>query len=147
MRAETRYVTYDGTAFVYAEDAEYYEISHRLQAKRRAVAGMVSHYMCELCRTRNRIRSIENILSDLNQKLRNPEVYKTTEHIKLMIDRIKFRADLHSNIHSAKYLKEARAKYNIYLSRIDSNIKRYTETHDALVKSRKESSTTEKTKS
>jgi len=139
MKAETRYVTYDGTAFVYAEDAEYYEISHRLQAKRHTVAGIVSNYMSELSQTRNRIRSIESHLSDLNHKLRNPEVYKTTEHIKLMVERIKFRADLHCNIHHAKYLKEARAKYNIYLSRIDSNIKRYTEAHDALVKSRKES--------
>lgn len=147
MKAETRYITYDGVAFVYAEDAKYYEISHRLQAKRRAVAGMVSHYMGELYQTRYRIRSIQNILADLNQKLRNPEVYKTTEHIKLMVERIKYRADLHSNIHQAEYLKEARAKYNIYLSRIDSDIKRYAEAHDALVKSRKESSTTEKTKS
>lgn len=136
MKEEMRYVAYDGVAFVYKEDAEYYEISHRLQAKRKIVADIVSGHMRELTQTRMRINVIEGHLAEIKRKLRNPEVYTTRDHIKLMVDRIRYRADLHMNVHKAMNLKEERAKYNQYLSRIDSDIKRYAEAHDVVVEER-----------
>ena len=145
MKAETRYIAYDGTAFVYSEDAQYHEIIKRLQAKRDALAQLVGTYMYGITKYRRAITSIEKTLKEINEKLRTPEVYETSEHVKLMINRINHRADLHMNIRSLNDIKLAAAKYNRKLSKTDSDIKRYTEIHDNLVKNRNGFLTNEKT--
>lgn len=136
MKEETRYVAYDGAAFVYKEDAEYHEIDRRLCARRYCLARIVGTYMSQVVHARSRINSIETRLVSLNEKLRTPGVYETTDHIKLLADRMNYRADLRMEVLSLKNTKRELVKYNKLLSKTDNDIKRYRQAHDELVASR-----------
>ena len=129
MKMEARYIAYDGASFVYKEDAEYHEIDRRLCARRYCLARIVGTYM-------SRITSIETRLVSLNEKLRAPGVYETTDHIKLLADRMNYRADLRMEVLSLKNTKRELVKYNKLLSKTDNDIKRYRQAHDERVASR-----------
>lgn len=136
MKMEARYIAYDGASFVYKEDAEYHEIDRRLCARRYCLAHIVSTYMGQVAHARSRINSIETRLVNLNEKLRTSEVYESTDHIRLLADRMNYRADLRLEVLSLKNTKRELVKYNKLLSKTDNDIKRYRQVHDELVASR-----------
>ena len=136
MKMEARYIAYDGATFVYKEDAEYHEIDRRLCARRYCLARIVGTYMSQVSHTRSRINSIEKILVNLNEKLRAPGVYETTDHIRLLADRLNYRADLRMEVLNLKNTKSELVKYNKLLSKTDNDIKRYKMAHDELVAGR-----------
>lgn len=136
MKTETRFITYDGVAFVYKEDAEYHEIYYRLCKRRQRLAYLVSTYMGQVAIKRGLIRSTEKMLAEINKKLRTPEVYETIDHIKLLDDRMIFRAKLRMAVLDLKSIKSELVKYNRLLSKTEESIKYYRVKHDKIVSDR-----------
>lgn len=136
MKMEARYIAYDGATFVHKEDAEYHEIDRRLCGRRYCLACIVGTYMSQASMIRGRITLIEKILANLNEKLRNPEVYESIDHIRLLTERMRRRADLRMEVLNLKNTKSELAKYNKLLSKTDNDIKRYRLAHEEIVASR-----------
>ena len=136
MKTETRFIAYDGVAFVYKEDAEYHEIYYRLCKRRQRLVYLVSTYMGQLSIKRRLIRSTEKMLAEINKKLRTPEVYETIDHVKLLDDRMNLRAELRMAVLNLKSIKSELVKYNRLLSKTEASIKYYRVKHDEIVAGR-----------
>lgn len=136
MKTETRFIAYDGVAFVYKEDAEYHEIYYRLCKRRQRLVYLVSTYMGQLSIKRRLIRSTEKMLVEINKKLRTPEVYETIDHVKLLDDRMNLRAELRMAVLNLKSIKSELIKYNRLLSKTEASIKYYRVKHDEIVSGR-----------
>lgn len=133
MKETIRYVTFDGSIFEYKEDAEYYEIKRRLQAKRDILASIVSDYMRRLHNARKRINNIQTNLSEFKEKFRDPENQDSHNHVYWMADRMKNRAMLSMQVLNIKNIKQELARYNRLLSATDNDIRRYKDAHDVIV--------------
>ena len=136
MKTETRFITYDGVAFVYKEDAEYHEIYYRLYNRRRRLVYLVSTYMGQVAIKRRLISSTEKMLAEINKKLRTPEVYETIDHVKLLDDRMNLRAELRMAVLNLKSIKSELVKYNRLLSKTEESIKRCMMEHKRIVAGR-----------
>lgn len=136
MKTETRFITYDGVAFVYKEDAEYHEIYYRLCKRRQRLVYLVSTYMGQVAIKRRLIRSTEKMLVEINKKLRTPEVYETIDHVKLLDDRMNLRAELRMAVLNLKSIKSELVKYNRLLSKTEEDIKRCRMEHERIVAGR-----------
>lgn len=136
MKTEARFITYDGVAFVYKEDAEYHEIYYRLCKRRQRLVYLVSTYMGQLSIKRRLISSTEKMLAEINKKLRTPEVYETIDHVKLLDDRMNLRAELRMAVLNLKSIKSELVKYNRLLSKTEESIKYYRVKHDKIVSGR-----------
>lgn len=136
MKTETRFITYDGVAFVYKEDAEYHEIYYRLCKRRQRLVHFVSTYMGQVAIKRRLISSTEKMLAEINKKLRTPEVYETIDHVKLLDDRMNLRAELRMAVLNLKSIKSELVKYNRLLSKTEESIKYYRVKHDKIVSDR-----------
>lgn len=136
MKTETRFITYDGVAFVYKEDAEYHEICYRLYKRRQRLVYLVSTYMGQAAIKRRLIRSTEKMLAEINKKLRTPEVYETIDHVKLLDGRMNLRAELRMAVLNLKSIKSELVKYNRLLSKTEESIKYYRVKHDKIVSGR-----------
>ena len=136
MKTETRFITYDGVAFVYKEDAEYHEIYYRLCKRRQRLVYLVSTYMGQTTIKRRLIRSTEKMLVEINKKLRTPEVYETIDHVKLLDDRMNLRAELRMAVLNLKSIKSELVKYNRLLSKTEESIKYYRAKHAEIVAGR-----------
>lgn len=136
MKTEVRFITYDGVAFVYKEDAEYHEIYYRLCKRRQRLVYLVSTYMGQVAIKRRLIRSTEKMLAEINKKLRTPEVYETIDHVKLLDDRMNLRAELRMAVLNLKSIKSELVKYNRLLSKTEESIKYYRVKHDKIVSDR-----------
>ena len=136
MKTETRFIAYDGVAFVYKEDAEYHEIYYRLCKRRQRLVHLVSTYMGQVAIKRRLIRSTEKMLAEINKKLRTPEVYETIDHVKLLDDRMNLRAELRMAVLNLKSIKSELIKYNRLLSKTEASIKYYRVKHDEIVAGR-----------
>lgn len=136
MKTETRFITYDGVAFVYKEDAEYHEIYYRLCKRRQRLVYLVSTYMGQVAIKRRLISSTEKMLAEINKKLRTPEVYETIDHVKLLDDRMNLRAELRMAVLNLKSIKSELVKYNRLLSKTEESIKYYRVKHDKTVSDR-----------
>lgn len=136
MKTEVRFITYDGVAFVYKEDAEYHEIYYRLCKRRQRLVYLVSTYMGQVAIKRRLIRSTEKMLAEINKKLRTPEVYETIDHVKLLDDRMNLRAELRMAVLNLKSIKSELVKYNRLLSKTEASIKFYRVKHDEIVADR-----------
>ena len=136
MKTETRFITYDGVAFVYKEDAEYHEIYYRLCKRRQRLVYLVSTYMGQVAIKRGLIRSTEKMLVEINKKLRTPEVYETIDHVKLLDDRMNLRAELRMAVLNLKSIKSELVKYNRLLSKTEESIKRCRMEHERIVAGR-----------
>ena len=124
MKTETRFITYDGVAFVYKEDAECHEVYYRLCNRRQCLISIVGTYMRQVTIKRELIRSTENMLVEINKKLRTPEVYETTDHVRLLVDRMNLRSELRMAVLNLKSIKSELVKYNRLLSKTEESIKR-----------------------
>ena len=136
MKTETRFITYDGVAFVYKEDAEYHEVYYRLCNRRQCLISIVGTYMRQVTIKRELIRSIENMLVEINKKLRTPEVYETTDHVRLLVDRMNLRSELRMAVLNLKSIKSELVKYNRLLSKTEESIKRRRMEHERIVAGR-----------
>lgn len=137
MKAETRYIAFDGAVFVYPEDAEYHEIMRRLRAKHTVLGGQVSDLMREKVSTSRRITSIENELKTINDTFTfRPEVMDTPDNLRLMVHRINLRLELKRLKDLLKSIKPLLVKQNQMFCRTELEIQFYEHEHDEFVKNR-----------
>lgn len=133
MKAETRYITFDGAIFVYPEDAEHHEIMERLQVKRKLLANMVGEFSRQIHSVRNNITRTEKYLREINGLFQDPEFLHTRIHIATMRNRMQQRINLKRYQDELKSIKQILAKLNPELSHTDDLIRQRTVDHDAMV--------------
>lgn len=137
MKAETRYIAFDGAVFVYPEDAEYHEIMRRLRAKHTVLGGQVSDLMRLKHEVGGKVTKYENDLKTINDTFKfHPEIVNDSDHVRLMGRRIHLRFMLKTTRDQLKSIKKVLVEQNKKFSKTELDIIRYTEEHDALVKSR-----------
>ena len=133
MKAETRYITFDGATFVYPEDAEHYEIMRRLQVKRNLLADMVGHFSRQIHSVRDNITRTEKYLHEINGLFQDPEFLHTRDHVAAMSNRMQQRIKLKRYQDELKSIKQMLAKLNPELSHTDNLIRQRTVDHDEVV--------------
>lgn len=137
MKAETRYVTFDGAMFIHPEDADHHEIIRRLRTKRDLLCLQVSDLMRRRNSTSKNITTVEDKLRQIRAKfLLHPEIIEEYEHVQVMKERMELRLHLKELRGTLRFLKPLLIKTNQELCKTDILIRKRIVEHDNIVMKR-----------
>lgn len=122
MKAETRYITFNGASFSYKEDAEYYEKIVIAKTRRNQCEKICTEMMHRVHITRTRIKRLEEMLANLNQIIRHPELHSEPDIINARAKRfdLRWEINIERNLHITN--KRTLHKYQRMYSEINKTI-------------------------
>lgn len=94
MKEETRFVAFNGACFNYKEDAEYYEKVIIAKTRKRQCHDICKEMMYRVHISHDRVKRLEERLTDLNTIIRHPDQFSEDTVIKSRAERFALRWEI-----------------------------------------------------